>query len=67
MESEDKGVGMYLSTVLLALYLFLQSAALLGWFAVSNVFMGVIALITAILLLIESGPVIYNKYVVRRP
>jgi len=56
---------MSLSTLGLALVLFLLAAGWLGWFAVSGTFLGVVALITAILLVIEGGPVVYKRYFVR--
>lgn len=56
---------MSLSTLFLALLLFLMAAGWLGWFAVSATFLGVVALVTAILLVIEGGPIVYKRYFVR--
>ena len=53
---------MSLSTIFLALYLFFVSAQHLGWFAVGAVFLGVVALIAAILLVVERAPVVYERF-----
>lgn len=57
---------MSLSTLSLALLLFLLAAGWLGWFAVSATFLGVVAVVTAILLVLEGGPVVYRRFVDRR-
>ena len=56
---------MLLSTLALALLLFLLAAGWLGWFIVSATFLGVVSLITAILLVIEGGPTVYKRYLDR--
>lgn len=56
---------MSLSALFLALYLFFVSAGHLGWFDVGGIFLGIVALLAAILLVVESGPVVYKKYLVR--
>jgi hypothetical protein len=58
---------MSLSLLALALFVFLQSAVLLGWFAVSGQFLGVVGIITVIALLLEGVPVVYGRYWGRRP
>jgi len=57
---------MSISTLFLALLLFLMAAQWLAWFPVSATFLGVVALVTAILLVVEGGPVLYNRYIVRK-
>lgn len=54
---------MSLSTLGLALLLFLLAAGWLAWFAVSVTLLGIVALVTAILLLVEGGPVVYKRFV----
>jgi hypothetical protein len=56
---------MSISALFLALVLFLYAAGHLGWFAVSGTILGVMELVTAILLIVEGGPTLYKKYVVR--
>lgn len=56
---------MSLSTLFLAIVLFLYSAIHLGLFAVSTSFLGIVELITAILLFVEGGAVVYKRYMVR--
>lgn len=58
---------MSLSLLALALFIFLQSAALLGWFGVSVNFLGVVGIIAVVALLVEGIPVVYSRYWVRRP
>jgi len=57
---------MSLSTLLLALLLFLMAAGWLGWFAVSGTFLGIVALLTALFLLLEGTTVVSWKVPVRR-
>jgi hypothetical protein len=45
---------MSLSTLFLALFVFLQSAALLGWFSVSSVVLGVVGLVFVIIVVVEG-------------
>lgn len=54
---------MSLSALFLAILLFLLAAGWLGWFAVSAILLGVFALIAAILLVVEGGPVVYRRIV----
>lgn len=56
---------MSVSTLFLAILLFLYAAGHLAWFAVNATFLGVWEIVTAILLVVEAGPVLYKKYVVR--
>jgi len=56
---------MLLSFLFLALVMFLNGAMHLGWFAVSATFLGITELVTAILLILEGGPVLYKRYFVR--
>lgn len=58
---------MSLSLLALALFIFLQSAALLGWFGVTAGFLGVVGIITVVALLVEGVPVVYGRYWTRRP
>lgn len=53
---------MSFSTLLLALLLFLLAAGWLGWFVVSAGLLGILALIDAILFVVEGGPVVYKRY-----
>jgi hypothetical protein len=57
---------MALSTLGLAVLLFLLSAGWLGWFAVSATFLGVVGMIEVLLLLFEGGPLVYRQYAARR-
>lgn len=57
---------MSLANLLLALLLFLLGASWLGWFTVSGTFLGVVAILTAVLLVVEGGPVVYKRWFVNR-
>lgn len=50
----------------LAITLIFLAAANLSWFIVSATLIGVLELITAILLIVEGGPVLYRRYVVNQ-
>lgn len=56
---------MSLSALLLAIYLFFQAAAYLGWFTVNALVMGILALVTAILLIVDTAPTIQKRYFVK--
>lgn len=45
---------MTLSTVMLSVFLFLEAAGLLSWFSVSSTLLGAVALVTAILILVQG-------------
>lgn len=53
---------MSLSTIGLALLLFLMAANWLTWFAVSATLLGIVAIVTAVLLVVEGGPVVYKRF-----
>lgn len=57
---------MSLSMLFLAITLIFLAAANLSWFIVSATLIGVLELITAILLIVEGGPVLYRRYVVNQ-
>lgn len=56
---------MSLSILSLSLLLFFLGAQWMGLFVVSPTLLGVFAWVTAGLLLLEGGPVLYKKYFVR--
>lgn len=53
---------MSLSLLFLALFVFLLSAPLLEWFTVSSEFLGWFGVITALLLVLEGGWTLYQKF-----
>lgn len=56
---------MSLSVLGLAILLFLMGANWLQWFQVPAGILGVFAVITAALLVVEGAPIVYRKYFVR--